>query len=170
MKEYAAMKSKNIKMLVYSAVFAALIAVLTMFVRIPMYVGYINFGDVMIIVACFFIGYYALPAAAVGSAIADLFGYPAYAPVTLVIKLLMALVVCLILSKNKGMLCVILAAVLCELLMVFGYFAYECILWGPTAALPGLPGNFIQAAAAVVLGPLVVWVIKKLHLTRFVEN
>ena len=116
------------KKLVYSAVFAALIAVLTMFIRIPAPIsGYVNLGDVMIIVACFCIGYYALPAAAVGSAIADLYGYPAYAPVTLVVKLIMAAVTCLILSKNKGMFFVILASIACELVMALGYFAYECI-------------------------------------------
>lgn len=162
---------KSVKKLVYSAVFAALIAVLTMFIRIPAPIsGYVNLGDVMIIVACFCIGYYALPAAAVGSAIADLYGYPAYAPVTLVVKLIMAAVTCLILSRNKGMFFVILASIACELVMALGYFAYECIAFGPTYAVPNLPANFIQAAAAVILGPIVVFVVKKLKLTRFVEN
>lgn len=162
---------KSVKKLVYSAVFAALIAVLTMFIRIPAPIsGYVNLGDVMIIVACFCIGYYALPAAAVGSAIADLYGYPAYAPVTLVVKLIMAAVTCLILSRNKGMFFVILASIACELVMALGYFAYECIAFGPTYAVPNLPANFIQAAAAVILGPIVAFVVKKLKLTRFVEN
>ena len=162
---------KSVKKLVYSAVFAALIAVLTMFIRIPAPIsGYVNLGDVMIFVACFCIGYYALPAAAVGSAIADLYGYPAYAPVTLVVKLVMAAVTCLILSRNKGMFFVILASIACELVMALGYFAYECIAFGPTYAVPNLPANFIQAAAAVILGPIVVFVVKKLKLTRFVEN
>ena len=162
---------KSVKKLVYSAVFAALIAVLTMFIRIPAPIsGYVNLGDVMIIVACFCIGYYALPAAAVGSAIADLYGYPAYAPVTLVVKLIMAAVTCLILSKYKGMFFVILASIACELVMALGYFAYECIAFGPTYAVPNLPANFIQAAEAVILGPIVVFVVKKLKLTRCVEN
>lgn len=161
---------KSVKKSVYSAVFAALIAVLTMFVRISLISGYINLGDVMIIVACYCIGYYALPAAAVGSAIADLYGYPAYAPVTFVVKLLMATGTCLVLSVKKDMFFTVLASVICELIMVLGYFAYEYVVFGATYAIPNLPANLGQAVVAVVLGPIVVLIVKKLKLTRFMES
>ncbi len=72
-----------------SVVLAATVTVSTMLIRIPIpaTAGYLNFGDIMIFVSGLLFG----PliggfAGGAGSAIADIIGFPAFAPYTLVIK------------------------------------------------------------------------------------
>lgn len=86
------------KKLVYSGIGAALVCVLTLFPQIPLAFGYMNLGDALIIILSYLLGWWAVPAAAIGSTLADLFMYPAYAPVTLVIKGCMAAVMAALFS------------------------------------------------------------------------
>jgi len=79
--------------LVLTGAFAALTAVLTMAVRVPSPMGgYVNLGDCAVLLSAWVLGpVYGLSAAGLGSMLADLLGYPLYAPGTLVVKGLMAL-------------------------------------------------------------------------------
>ncbi|MDR1093260.1 MAG: ECF transporter S component [Clostridiales bacterium] len=85
-----------------AGVFAALILILTAFTQIPLATGYIHFGDALIFVACVYIGWAAVPAAAVGSALADLITpYAIYAVPTFIIKGTMAALAVLIFKSFR---------------------------------------------------------------------
>ena len=90
------MKKRNetIRMLVLSAMFAALCCVTTMLVRFPTVAGYTNIGEGMCLLAGLVLGpWYGFFAAGIGSGLADLLaGYAHYVPGTFIIKGLVALV------------------------------------------------------------------------------
>ena len=96
--------NKKVLKMVYAAVFAAMIFVLTRFIQIPVPggMGYLHFGDAMIyLVASTLGGPWALLASAIGAAIADLSsGYAVYAPVSAIVKVLIALP--FVLSNKKS--------------------------------------------------------------------
>lgn len=116
------------KKLALCGVFTALIMLLT-FLHIPIGYGYINLGDAMVFVAAVFIGWWALPAAAVGSALGDLvLGYALYMIPTFIIKGLMALIVVLLTRKNSGFWMCLLAFTLASLFMQGGYVLAEYAL------------------------------------------
>lgn len=159
----------NTKKLVMTSLFTALICVLTMFPKIPMPsgLGYIHLGDSVIIVAAFFIGIYSLPAAAIGSALADVLSpYIIYAPATFVIKALMALVAYIIIKKNDNITGFIIAAVLAEIIMIALYFSYEIPLYGLAAAKANILFGLIQAAGGVVFGVILCVIVKKWELKQ----
>ena len=86
------MKS-NTQKLVLSAMFAALICVVTMIIKVPSPLkGYLNLGDCVVLLAGWMLSPgYGFLAAGIGSALADLFsGYVVYAPATFIIKGCMA--------------------------------------------------------------------------------
>lgn len=99
------MKNKKVLNMVYAAVFAAMIFALTRFVQIPVPggAGYLHFGDAMIyIVASTLGGPWALLASAVGAALADLSSpYAIYAPVSIIVKVLIALPFVLVNKKER---------------------------------------------------------------------
>ena len=107
----------NTKKLVLTAMLMALTMVATMFIRIPLPMGYVNLGDVFVLISVFILGpVYGTVAAGVGSGLADMFGYITYAPGTLIIKSAMALVAWVIYAllfkaTNKKMLAEIIGGV-----------------------------------------------------------
>ena len=87
------MKNNRTRLIVLSALFAALACVATMVIRIPSpFKGYLNLGDSVVLLSGWLLPpVYGALAAGLGSALADLFsGYVTYAPATFVIKALMA--------------------------------------------------------------------------------
>ena len=83
----------HVKKLVFTSLFTALIIVCTAYVSIPLpLVGYVHLGDAFIFLSTFILGpIYGAVAAGIGSALADLIVYPAYALATLIVKALMSL-------------------------------------------------------------------------------
>lgn len=147
------------KKLVYTAMMAALIAVATLFIHIPipMDKGYCNLGDGLILASGALIGPWAWGAAAIGSALADLLlGYTIYAPVTAVIKGLMGAIAGILCVKEKRAWKRILMMIVAECLMIGGYFLFETALYGVAAAAGSLFGNGFQAAAGLAAG-CVLW-------------
>lgn len=150
---------KEVKLLVYASMMAALIAVATMFIQIPipMDKGYCNLGDGLILSSGALLGSWSAFAAAVGSALADLLlGYTIYAPATAVIKGLMGLIAGAICLKEKKVWKRILFMIGAECLMVSGYFLFETALYGAAAAAGSLFGNCCQAVAGAAVG-IVMW-------------
>ena len=149
-------------MLVLSGLFAAFVAVATMMISIPTPTkGYINLGDCFVNLSAWLLGpIYGACAAGIGSAAADLLlGYTLYAPVTFVIKALMAVVSVSVYrrltARVHGVFARILAAVLAELLMVCGYFIFEAVLYQSIAtSLTGVPSNLAQAVGGATLSVL----------------
>lgn len=153
---------------VLAALFAALTYVATTLIRIPAPLGYINLGDCFVILGAFVLGpVYGTLAGGIGSMLSDLFGYPLFAPATLVIKAAMALVAAAIFKKGEKLsgkasaALSILAAVVAEVIMVVGYFVYECFLYGIPAAAAEIPPNLIQGAAGAVSSLLVYAVLRR---------
>ncbi len=154
---------------VTAAMFTALCCVATM-VMIPVPAGgYVHAGDALVLAAGFILGpVYGTFAAALGSALADLFlGYAVYAPGTFVIKALVALCACLLsrqLGKINGVLAGFIAALVAEIIMVLGYFLYAALIFGEgmAAFLTTVPSNVVQGVFGVAVGVPLSLVIRKL--------
>ena len=152
-------KKNKVMKLVLSGLLAAFVTVATMLIHIPTPTkGYINLGDCFVNISAWMLGpIFGAGAAGIGSAIADLLlGYTVYVPATFIIKALMAMVsfhIFRLLSKRMhGFFSRTIAAVAAEIVMIAGYFIFECILYGSFAtALTGVPGNIVQGVGGVVI-------------------
>ena len=156
------------KKVVFAAMFAALVCVATMLVKIPSPLkGYINLGDCMVLAAGFVLSpVYGFMAAGLGSMLADLFaGYALYAPVTFLIKGVMALIVCFgvrYFARRMGKLgAKLVFGVLAEIVMIGGYFLFEGVLYGFGASLVNIPANAVQGVAGVLLGVLLAGALER---------
>ncbi len=157
------------KKLVQAAVFAALVCVLTMVVKIELPSGYANLGDCACIAAGMLLGPIGALSAAIGSAIADLIGFPFYAPATFIIKGAMTLAAFYVYKalgkKNLG---VIIGAIVAEIIMVLGYFVFELIFVAKETAVLDLVGNGAQGAIGAVTSVILVIIVKK-YCAKFFE-
>ncbi|MCQ2418028.1 MAG: ECF transporter S component [Oscillospiraceae bacterium] len=143
---------KNIKLqdLVQAGIFAALTALLTSLLHIPVGNGYIHCGDAVIYLAAVMIPTpYAVGAAAVGGMMADLMaGYAEYAFPTFVIKGLLALAFSMICSKSeRSFVKQLTAVVVCGVISIVGYWLTGVFLYGGWTAqlIATVPGNVVQA-------------------------
>ena len=151
------------KKIVFSALLASLVCVATMVIKIPSPLsGYINLGDGVVLLCGWFLGpVYGFLAAAVGSALADLFyGYMVYVPATFLIKGAVALIACVLSKKTKK----IISAIVAEAVMVAGYYVFEGFLYGFGASLVNVAPNIVQATAGIVVGLLLMGVFKKTNI------
>jgi uncharacterized membrane protein len=167
------MKQMSTFKIVITALFAALICVATMLIQIPIPAtgGYANLGDGIILICAFLMPpAYAVTAAGLGSALADILaGYVSYAPATLVIKAGVALIAALIfqrLGKGKStrsaLAVMITAGILAEAFMVLGYFLYEAVILGYGLGAAGaIIGNIGQGVVGVIVGCIVAPVLRK---------
>ena len=124
-------------------------------IPLPSGYGYVNLGDAGVYLCALLLpGGLGALAAGVGAALADLIlGWAVYAPVTLLIKGLTALLAGLALRRAKK--AGLPLSLLCCLLVPLGYFLYETILLtAPVAAVNVLP-NSLQAVIGATLGTLV---------------
>lgn len=152
-------QSQSIRRLTTAGVLAAAIVLLTTLVSIPMPggFGYINLGDVGVLLAGMLLGggWGALCAGA-ASALSDvLLGYTVYAPATFLIKGLVALVAGILFAKTQKK--IRFAALYPAALIVpAGYFFYELLLYGAASAIPNILFNTLQcmvgAVVATILG------------------
>lgn len=154
------------KKLVLTALFTALITVSTMFIRIPLPLGYVNLGDVFIFLSVFVLGpVWGTVASGIGSATADLLGYITYAPGTLIIKTLMALTTYLTYKllfnlTKKTFIAEIIAGIFGSIVMAFGYFIYEIMFFETVAvAIVNVPYNLIQGATGVIIAVTVMRIL-----------
>lgn len=161
------MKKTTVSRLVVTAVFAALIYIGTQFLSFPLAFGYFNLGDLFILICAYLIGgAYAPVAAVIGSVTADLLSpYAIYAPATLVIKALMAIVVILLCRRGRASAFrFTLSAVLAEAIMVSGYFLFETVIYGVGGAISSIPFNLLQGGAAIVLSTVVVLFLRRIKI------
>ncbi len=155
--------------LVLLAMFTAAIAVSTAYLSIPTGLGgYIHLGDGIIFMGAMLLGPAGAIAAGVGSALADLLcGAMVFAPVTLAVKGIMGAIVGVFYRRKGGSLAAAINIVLflvAEMVMVIGYFGYECILFGFSAALAEVPANAIQACAGIIIGTVSVPLVRRIKL------
>ena len=152
----------------------ALVVVMTMIIRVPVPAtnGYIHLGDCMIFFSVLLLGWkWGAAAAGIGSALADLFaGYASYAPITLVIKGLMAVVMglCIDYAIKKGFskiglqIVEVSSMIVSGLFMVTGYYLYASIISGNfIVPLSSIPMNCIQFGVGVVLAKILAMALTK---------
>jgi uncharacterized membrane protein len=156
-------------------IFSALICVLTMVISIPIPAtqGFINIGDAGVMICGLLFG----PiiggfSGGIGSALADLFlGYVIYAPGTLVIKGLEGFLVGIIASPKKHYKKLnyrdIIGVLIGGLVMVFGYFFYEIIIYGIPAALFEF---FLNAIFQLGLGALIALIFTGIARKPIIDN
>lgn len=145
-------------------VMTALVAVGTLVIRIPNPMGgYFNVGDVMIFVSALtfspLVGGFA---GGVGSAIADMIGFPVFAVPTLIIKGLEGFIAGLI-TNRKSVFRDAVAVVVAGSVMVTGYFLVELYVlqWGMGGALAEVPGNVAQIVVGGVIGIPLSYVVRR---------
>lgn len=149
-----------LRLLILTALLAALTSVATLVISIPSPTGgFFNLGDSIILLTAFSLPpIYAMAAAGIGSALADLWlGYALYAPATLGIKATMALAAALIFAKaeksGRRITGAAVGSLAAEGIMVGGYFLYETVLYGAKAAFGNvLLTNLPQGAVGLVGG------------------
>lgn len=148
------MKNKQLEKIVIAALFAALIAGLTYFPKIPIPGGgYVHLGDAMIYLAASFLPLpYAMAAAAIGGGLADVIsGFASYAPFTIVTKALLTIAFT---HKNEKVLTKRnYIAPLFGLIITPGvyFFADALLAKSFAAAAPGIIWNLAQAAASLAV-------------------
>lgn len=160
-------KTKNQKMIM-TAIFMALTCVLTLIIKIPSpFKGYINLGDVMVLLSGWLLSpIYGVLAAGIGSALADILaGYTIYAPITLVVKGIMALATSIIFNntyeKIGKSISRTMSGITAEIIMVFGYFLFEGLLYGFGVSAVNIIANAVQGITCLILGLILVKILEK---------
>lgn len=157
-------------------VFAALVTIGTLLIRIPAPTGYIHIGDSLVYLSGLLLGpVLGAIASAVGSGVADLYGFIEYVPATIVIKgldaFLTATVFFAVYKKVSGtpgvILGYLLGVCLGGLTMVGGYFLYDMLLKGLAVAMASVSYNIVQAIGGAIVGLPVIIALEK---TNFISR
>lgn len=159
--------TQSIRKLTTAGVLAAAIILLTTLVSIPMPggLGYINLGDVGVLLAGVLLGGgWGALCAGTASAISDiLLGWGVYAPATFVIKGLVALLSGLLFHVTKRNLRYVFLFV-SALIVPLGYFIFETILYGTGAAMPNVVFNTMQCLVGATVATALIAVLQKTQL------
>lgn len=147
--------NRKVLNMVYAAVFAAMIFALTRFIQIPVPggAGYLHFGDAMIyIVASTLGGPWALLASALGAAIADLSSVAVYAPISAIVKVLIALPFIFVNKKSEKILTplTICLTIPSGVITVLGYYLGDLIV-NKAYAVADIPMNIVQAVGSAII-------------------
>ena len=152
------------RQLTLAALFMALTTVVTMVIHIPVPAtqGFVNVGDSFVLLSgLLFSHYYGALIGGVGSALADLFlGYTIFAPVTLIVKAIEALLASYIDRGNT--VSRVIAVIVGETWMVFGYFIFEVFMFDLPVALSAVIPNSIQGIVSAGLALLLYPIVRRL--------
>ena len=147
------MKKNHTRLMCISGIFSALVFVITAYLHIPTYNGYVHCGDGLIfIAACILPMPYSIMIGVLGALLADLLtGFAIWAPGSVVIKGILAILFTCKSNKiiTKRNLFMLLPA---ALISALGYYLYEALITGSlVASLAGIPGSLVQAVASSVI-------------------
>lgn len=137
------------------ALMGALIFVLTALARIPVPAtgGYVHLGDAAITFTAYAFGpWVAMFAGGMGTAMADMLGYPQWALFSLLIHGAQGLAMGWIVKKRINTLTVVLSVVAGAAIVVVGYFIAGTFLVGVGAATLELIPNTLQGISGGVIG------------------
>ena len=144
--------AKNLKNIIYTSIFAAIICVVTMTAKIPAAGGYYHIGDAFVYLAGACLPFpYAPIAGAIGGSLADLFsGYAVYIVPTFIIK------ACAAACFTSGAAHILharnfIAIAAASVITVGGYFAAGAALYGFAGAAANAYGDVGQAAAGAAV-------------------
>ena len=173
------LRKSKILFIVNASLLAALVTVATIAVQIPTPTGgYVNIGDGIVLICGWLMGpVWGTLAAGIGSMLADLIGYPIYAPGTFIIKGLMALTafavakICRSTFKRHTWIAYVLSGIAAETVMVFGYFIFEAVFlsYGMGAAVGMIP-NVLQAIAGISIGASLMCLIDRTNLIQKIKR
>ncbi|QSX06379.1 ECF transporter S component [Sedimentibacter sp. zth1] len=161
------MSKKNIKQLVYTALFAALIYVTTYVIKVPSVVtnGYTHLGDGFIFLAVILLGRKnGAIAAAIGASLSDLLGgYSHYIIPTFIIKFVMAYIMGFIIDKNKERkYSWLIGALVGSVWQIIAYYIVGSVFMGSfISTLLDIPANCIQSAFGIIIAFLLGNQLKK---------
>ena len=147
------MKKNHTKLMCISGIFSALVFVITAYLHIPTYNGYVHCGDGLIfLAACILPMPYSIVVGALGAMLADLLtGFAIWAPGSMLIKGALAALFSYKAKKiltTKNLIMLLPAA----LISVVGYYLYEALITGNfVASLAGIPASIIQAVASSIV-------------------
>ena len=142
---------------------SAIVCLATIFLRIPIISvnGYVNLGDAFIFLfAALFGPLTAMISGGIGSAIADLIGYPLFAPFTLIIKALEGLIAGFLIkilfptkqnhvwSTLKSVIAFSIAAL--EMIALY-FFASSILARTFTAGIAEILANLVQGGASIAI-------------------
>ena len=173
------LKNRKLLLIMQASLLAALVAVATMIIKIPTPTGgYVNIGDGVVLLCGWLLGpVWGTLAAGIGSMLADLIGYPIYAPGTFVIKALMALAafgiarLCKTVFKRHAWPAYLLSGIAAEAVMIIGYFIFEAVFLSyGTGALVGILPNAVQAVAGVAVGTALMCLIDRAHFMQKINR
>jgi uncharacterized membrane protein len=157
------MKGQTVRKIALVTVMTAIVCVLTMVAHVPTPVpsGYNHLGDVGVNFAALAFGpWLGFLIGGGGTAIADLLlGAPAFAPGSLVVHGLQAVVVAF-LGRGRKPWGMFLAALAGGLVVIAGYFLYEWPLYGLATAVSEIPSNILQVLIGLVGVPLYILVAR----------
>lgn len=168
--------------LVFSAIMMCLITIATMFIRVPIPFtqGYAHLGDAMIFLSILILGWrYGAVVAGIGSMLADILGgYAVWAPWTLCIKSLMAIIMGVFIAhalkkerSQRFLLFVeVIGMVLAGIWMSAGYYVAEAVIYGnwATPAL-AIPWNIGQFTVGMVVAVTVAAALYKTSAAKYFE-
>ncbi|WP_026890523.1 ECF transporter S component [Lacrimispora aerotolerans] len=176
------MKSMGTKKIVYGALMASLITVATMVIHIPSaFNGYIHLGDGLVLISGILLGPMTGGiSAGIGSMMADLLsGYAFYAPATLIIKALASFLSGYLyqkLMKRSGtftfrLVPFLSSGLICSSIVTGGYFLFECVVYGKSAALLNIPLNLVQNSFSLIIaGTLLPFLLRRNELRNDLQS
>lgn len=159
-------KPVNIRRITLTALMAALIFVMTTLPRIPVPAtgGYVHLGDAGVTFAAAAFGpWVAMAAGGLGTALADLLGFPQWAIFSLVVHGAQGLLMGLILKRGLNVVRGILATVVSIAVVVGGYFVAGVILESPAVALVEVLPNTFQALSGSIVGLPLYWAVRRAY-------
>lgn len=174
--------TNKIMTLVLTALMMCLVMVATMFVKIPIPFtqGYVHLGDSMIFLAVLILGKKnGAIAAGFGSALGDVIGgFAFWAPWTLVIKGIMALILGIFVEQmekrgkhlqDHGVSAAeVIGMILAGAEMAAGYYVAESIMYGNwIAPVAGVPWNIGQFAVGMVIACILAAALSKTPVKKY---
>ncbi len=146
-------RSAYVAHLTRAALIAAIIFVMTSFLKLPTATGYVHLGDAAVCLAASVLpAPIGLVTAALGGGLSDLAaGYPMWILPTAVIKAAMTLAFT---SKGEKILCLrnCIALAIAVIINAAGYYLGGSIIYGNFAvSLPEIPTNLLQGAVGAVI-------------------
>lgn len=174
------MKNNKIYKLCLTGLFAAMIAVLTAFVKIPVGVnsGYIHVGDSLIYLAGCILGPFGIIASSIGGALADLMaGAAVWALPTAIIKAINCVPFILAMKvyvKKNGKFkflntYTVIMTFVSGAVTTFGYFIAEGIMYSFPTALAGILFNLVQAVGSGVVFVIIAKALDSAKAERFMR-
>ena len=164
MQSHRASSSLTLRRLIFSALFAAVIFVATLYLKVPLPVmGYVHLGDGIIFLAATLLPMpYAICAAAIGAAFADLMaGYTQYILATFILKALTA--ACFSAVKGNSVNIRNLIAIIPAIILnTGGYYLFEALIYDSfVSPLANIPFNVVQSVCGAIIFVLLGVMIDK---------